>query len=79
VVTTGLSYLRVKPAVLLNDDQAHPIELFICLAATDQSSHLETMSELAALLSDDELRTGLLAATTPADVLAVIQRNGTQE
>lgn len=79
VVRTGLSYLRVEPAVLLNDDEAHPIDLFICLAATDASGHMETISELAGLLSNDELRTSLLAATTPADVLAVIQRNGIQE
>jgi mannitol/fructose-specific phosphotransferase system IIA component (Ntr-type) len=79
VVRTGLSYLRVEPAVLLNDDPDHPIDLFICLAATDPTGHIETISELAGLLSDDELRTSLLAATTPADVLAVIQRNGTPE
>lgn len=79
VVATGLSYLRVEPAVLLNDDPAHPIDLFICLAAIDPTGHIETISELATLLSDDELRTRLLAATTSADVLAVIQRNGTPE
>lgn len=79
VVATGLSYLRVAPAVLLNDDADHPIDLFLCLAATDPTGHIETMAELAGLLTDDELRTSLLAAQTPADVLAVIQRNGIQE
>jgi PTS system ascorbate-specific IIA component len=79
VVRTALSSLRVKPAVLLNDDPSHPIDLFICLAATDPNGHLETISELAGLLSDENQRTSLLAASTPADVLAVIHRNGTQE
>jgi len=37
------------------------------------------MAELATLLSDDELRTRLLAATTPAEVSTVIQEIGTQE
>jgi mannitol/fructose-specific phosphotransferase system IIA component (Ntr-type) len=79
VVSTALSSLRVTPAVLLNDDPAHPIDLFFCLAATDQQSHLKTMMELAKLLSDDELRTRLLAATTPAETTTVIEQNGTPE
>ncbi|TPW71576.1 PTS sugar transporter subunit IIA [Schumannella sp. 10F1B-5-1] len=73
---TGLSYLRVTPAVLLNDEAAHPIDLFLCLAATDPSGHLETMQELAGLLTDAEQRDALLAATTPAEVSAVIHQNG---
>lgn len=76
VVATGLSSLRVTPAVLLNDEPGHPIDLFFCLAATDATGHLETMQELAGLLTDDDLRTELLAATTPAAVTAVIQKIG---
>ena len=79
VQQTGLSSLRVSPAVLLNDDPKHPIDLFFCLAATDQQSHLKTMMELAKLLSDAELRTRLLAATTPAETSTVIEENGTPE
>jgi len=79
VVRTGLSSLRVNPAVLLNDDPKHPIDLFFCLAATDQQNHLKTMMELAKLLSDAELRTRLLAATTPAETSTVIEENGTPE
>ena len=77
VVRTGLSSLRVTPAVLLNDDPAHPIDLFFCLAATDPNGHLQTMMELANLLSDDELRTRLLAAHNAAEVATVINENGT--
>jgi len=79
VVTTGLSSLRVTPAVLLNDDPAHPIDLFFCLAATDATGHLDTMRDLATLLTDDDKRGRLLAATTSADALAVIQEIGDSE
>jgi PTS system ascorbate-specific IIA component len=79
VVSTGLSSLRVTPAVLLNDDPAHPIDLFFCLAATDASGHLDTMRDLATLLTDDDKRSRLLAATTSADALAVIQEIGDSE
>ena len=79
VVRTALSSLRVSPPVLLNSDPAHPIDLFFCPAATDPQGHLATMKDLAALLTNDELRTRLLDATTPAEASAVIQEIGTQE
>lgn len=72
VVRTGLSALWVRPSVLLNDEEAHPISLFFCLAAADDTSHLATMSTLAGLLTDDDTRERLLAATTPAAALAVL-------
>jgi len=76
VVRTALSSLRVAEPVLLGDDPAHPIDLFLCLAATDPHNHLETMSELAELLSDESLRTELLAATSAADTQAVLLKIG---
>ena len=79
VIETGLSYLRVSPPVLLNDEAEHPIDLFFCLAANDQGGHLATMAELATLLTNDDLRTQLLAATTSAEVSTVIQEIGNQE
>ncbi|MDF2916189.1 MAG: hypothetical protein K0S70_406 [Microbacterium sp.] len=78
VVRTGLSALWVDPAVLLNDEEAHPITLFFCLAATDTESHLSTMSELARLLSDDRARAVLLSARTTADVRAALMTGVTQ-
>lgn len=72
VVRTGLSALWVRPEVLLNDEAAHPISLFFCLAAADDTSHLATMSTLAQLLTDDDARERLLAATDPQTALAVL-------
>lgn len=76
VARTGLSFLRVRPAVLLADDPDHPVDLFLCLAATDPSGHIQAMQELATLLTDEDRRTGLLAATSPADVTSVINEIG---
>lgn len=73
VIKTGLSALWVRPSVLLNDEAEHPISFFVCLAAADSTSHLETMAELGALLSDDATRDALLAATNAADALAVLK------
>lgn len=72
VVATGLSALWVRPDVLLNDEAEHPIALFFCLAAVDDSSHLATMAQLAQLLTDDAARESLLAATDTATALAAL-------
>jgi PTS system ascorbate-specific IIA component len=72
VVSTGLAALWVRPDVLLNDEEEHPIALFFCLAAADDSSHLATMAQLAQLLTDDTARESLLAATDTAAALAAL-------
>lgn len=72
VIKTGLSALRVRPDVLLNDDEKHPIKLFICLAAADSKNHLETLAALGRLLSNPTAREELLATTNPAEFLAVL-------
>lgn len=73
VVRTALSALWVRPEVLLNDETEHPISLFVCLAAADDTSHLAALSSLGSLLSDDDARNSLLAARNPAEALAVLQ------
>ncbi|RMI09516.1 PTS sugar transporter subunit IIA [Cellulomonas triticagri] len=72
VVRTGLSALWVRPAVLLNDEEAHPIRLFVCLAAADSSAHLAALAQLGQLLTDEAARDALLAATDPTTALAVL-------
>ena len=74
VVSTGLSALRVTPEVLLNDEENHPIKLFVCLAAADTKSHLETLRSLGQLLSTPEERDALLAAANPTEFLAVLNK-----
>lgn len=69
---TGLSALRVSPEVLLNDEEAHPIKLFICLAAADNQSHLKTLAELGRLLTNPAARERILAATNPAEFQAAL-------
>lgn len=73
VVETGLSALWVRPEVLLNDEDEHPISLFFCLAAADANTHLAALSELGQLLSDPAARDSLVAARTPAEALAVLK------
>lgn len=78
VLATGLSALWVRPEVLLNDEVEHPISLFICLAAADSNAHLATMAQLAQILTDDDARNHLLAATTTTEVRAVLTKGEDQ-
>lgn len=76
VVRPALSYLRVRPAVDLADDPAHPIEVFLLLAATGSAEHVQTMQELAVLLTDEDARSRLTAAVAPADVTSALPQIG---
>lgn len=73
VVRTALSALRVRPAVLLNDDSDHPIDLFVCLAASDSQGHLAALADLGRLLSNPSARESLLAATDTAEFMASLE------
>ena len=55
----------------LLDRDDHPIDIFIMLAATDSSTHLEMLQRLAVVLIDDEKVDRLKSATAPEDVVAV--------
>lgn len=76
VVRPGLSYLRVRPSVDLADDAGHPIDVFLLLAATDSAEHVQTMQELAMLLTDEDARTRLLEAVNPVDVTSALPQIG---
>lgn len=71
VAAVGLSFLRVRQPVLLLDDEKHPIDVFIMLAAPDDSSHLAVLKNLAGVLTDPTAVEAMKAATTPGEVLSV--------
>lgn len=72
VHSPAISILRTRTPVLLLDDPAHPIELFLLLATPDNTSHLSLLRRLAGVLTDPALVTALKAATTPDDVVAIL-------
>lgn len=74
----GMSLLKVKEPVLLNDDPQHPIQVFICLAAVDNELHLKALASLTKILSNNEKLTALLSATTADQIIEVI-REGEDE
>jgi ascorbate PTS system EIIA or EIIAB component len=62
VIETGLSLLVLKQAIEFQHSQNDPVQLVFGLAATDHESHIETMAQLAEVLSDQERVNALLTS-----------------
>jgi PTS system ascorbate-specific IIA component len=64
----GLSWVGLDEPVAFGHAVNDPVSLVIGLAAVDHDGHLEMMSALAGVLSDDDLVTRLLTAASAAEV-----------
>lgn len=69
---TGMSWVRLSSPVEFGSRANDPVTLVVALAATDSSTHQQAMASLATVLTDTSLRASLDAATTPAEVHAIL-------
>ena len=65
VITSGVNF---------DADENDPVKLLIVLAATDSTSHIEIISQLAQLFDNEQDTQALLQATTVPEILSVIAR-----
>jgi len=72
VIETGLSLLVLKQAIEFQHLQNDPVQLVFGLAATDHESHIETMAELAEVLSDQERVNSLLTSSDSEQIRLVL-------
>lgn len=68
VNVTGLSYLRCNTPVYLLDKEDHPIDVFIIIAAADNTGHLKALSSLSEILIDNEKVNQLKALQSTSDI-----------
>ncbi|MBM7585747.1 transcriptional antiterminator/mannitol/fructose-specific phosphotransferase system IIA component (Ntr-type) [Bacillus pakistanensis] len=68
----GMSLLKLDQPVHVLDSPEHPVKIFICLAATDNSTHLKALSQLTKLLSKPETLTRLKAAQSKDEIMNLI-------
>lgn len=73
VIETGMSLLKLKYPVNLLDDSRHPVSIFICLAASDNSQHLEALAKLTRVLSQKENLQILLHSSNVEEINAVLE------
>lgn len=76
VKSLGMSFLKLKKPVNLLDDEKHPIQLIITLAAIDNETHLRALSQLTKILSDKTKLEKLKQADHSKTVLELIKEKG---
>ncbi|SDN60790.1 Transcriptional antiterminator [Fictibacillus solisalsi] len=68
----GMSFLKLEEPVYFLDDKKHPVSLLFCIAAIDNTTHLQALSQLTKLLSNKENVKKLKAMNTPKEMLGLI-------
>lgn len=78
VHSPALAMLRTRTPVLLLDDPKHPIDVFLVLAAPDNTSHLSILKTLAGVLTDPDRVEALKVATQADTVVEIIDGENPQ-
>lgn len=71
---SGLSLLKLRHGVAFGADEFDPVDLIIMLAAPDRHSHIDMISALAELLSNEVELEKLHQATSVEEIKSIIQR-----
>lgn len=72
VLKPGLALVTLLTPVNFGHTENDPVDLVFALAATDKTSHLQGLQELAQLLSNEEVLNGLRSAQTDEELLRII-------
>ncbi|ELM3740873.1 PTS sugar transporter subunit IIA [Yersinia ruckeri] len=70
----SLALTVISSGVSFNAEENDPVKLLIVLAATDNNSHIEAISQLAQLFDNENDVNSILNAKTTQDILSVIAR-----
>lgn len=68
----GLSLVTLRNPVSFGNKDNDPVKLVFCLAATDETKHVQAMAELVRLLSDSRKIKMIENAQTVTEVIQVI-------
>ena len=68
----GLSLISLSKPIEFGNKINDPVELVICLSATDHSSHIEALAELADILMDENKVEKILKANDKEEVLGIL-------
>ncbi|CEG21415.1 Ascorbate-specific phosphotransferase enzyme IIA component [Planococcus massiliensis] len=68
----GMSFTTLNPPIEFGSENFDPIKLIITFSATDSKAHLLVMSELASILSDEEILEELFRSKTEEAFLSTL-------
>ncbi|QLK85482.1 fructose-specific PTS transporter subunit EIIC [Staphylococcus sp. 17KM0847] len=76
VDTPAIAFGKSKAGLDYNSLDMQPAHLFFMIAAPEAGAqtHLDALAKLSGILMDDQVREALLHATTPEEVLAIINK-----
>jgi PTS system ascorbate-specific IIA component len=72
VLSSGLSLAVLAEPVIFGSEHNDPVSLVFGLCATDHDSHLEVLSELATLLTNQDLIKFMLNALTAEEIRGLL-------
>jgi len=72
VITDGLAIVTLSEPVRFGHPHNDPVRVVLGLAITDPGTHLGAVADLANVFNDSSAIADLAAATTPAEVLAIM-------
>jgi PTS system ascorbate-specific IIA component len=68
VISSGLSLAVLESPVIFGSEHNDPVSLVFALCAVDHDSHIDVLAELATLLSNTDLVTFMLNASTAGEI-----------
>ncbi len=68
----GLSLITLKQPIFFGNPNNDPVKLVLCLAASNETEHIEAMAELVSLLSDAQKIKNIEKYNEIASVLEII-------
>ncbi|MER6851248.1 PTS sugar transporter subunit IIA [Streptomyces flaveolus] len=73
VLKTGMSWVRLASPVAFGHETNDPVHLVVALAAVDSKAHTAALAALAKVLADGDNVRALQQATSPGQVLRVLE------
>ncbi len=68
----GLSIVKLGQAVAFNSEENDPVDAIFMFSAPDSNSHIEMISQLAEVLSDDEVMEQIYRAESTEQLQAIL-------
>lgn len=72
VKKTGVSLLKLKEKVNLQNSEDHPIKLIITFCSVDDTSHIEILKEISSIFGDSEKLEKIKEANSSEEILEII-------